>query len=224
MKTNIIIVSLALLVLIISAYFLIIKAYRPEADSPNQLIIDSDPTPINQAETDNSVAPITTPENNLVPPIQEFRERITRKPFGIYITPENSPVQPERFAGYHTGVDVEFTDTNEDIPVFAISTGTVLTTQVVSGYGGVTVLRIEHNNEKIIIIYGHLDPARLPAKGETVMTGEVIGYLGAGNTPQTDYERKHLHFGMHKNDSIDLRGYVATPEELTAWHDPLIFF
>ena len=224
MKTNIIFVALALLVLIISAYFLITTIDRPEADSPNQLIIDYDPKLTNQAETNNSVTPITTPENNLVPPIQEFRERITLKPFGIYITPENSPVQPERFAGYHTGVDVEFTDTTEDIAVFAISDGTVLTTQVVSGYGGVTVLRIEHNYEKIIIIYGHLDPARLPAKGKTVTTGEVIGYLGAGNTAQTDYERKHLHFGMYKNGSLDLRGYVATPEELINWYDPLLFF
>ena len=36
--------------------------------------------------------------------------RITKKPFGIFITTQNSPVQPERFSGYHTGVDVEYKD------------------------------------------------------------------------------------------------------------------
>jgi hypothetical protein len=33
---------------------------------------------------------------------------LQKKPFGIYITPENSPVQPENFTGYHTGIDVEY--------------------------------------------------------------------------------------------------------------------
>lgn len=46
----------------------------------------------------------------IVLPIAEFEKRITKKPFGIYITPQNSPVQPERFTGYHTGVDVEYED------------------------------------------------------------------------------------------------------------------
>ena len=36
-------------------------------------------------------------------PISNPLERIIKKPFGIKINPANSPVQPERFSGYHTG-------------------------------------------------------------------------------------------------------------------------
>jgi len=49
-------------------------------------------------------------EAHLVLPVNQFFARITKKPFGVYITPETSPVQPEKFTGYHTGVDVEFVD------------------------------------------------------------------------------------------------------------------
>src|SRR3989338_10346295 len=41
------------------------------------------------------------------PPLDNSSERVTKKPFGKYITPADSPVQPERFSGYHTGADFE---------------------------------------------------------------------------------------------------------------------
>jgi hypothetical protein len=51
-----------------------------------------------------------------VPPVPGFPEEITKKPFGIFINPETSPVQPERFRGYHTGVDVEVVDVDASNP------------------------------------------------------------------------------------------------------------
>lgn len=59
-------------------------------------------------------------------PIADFEGRITKKPFGIYITPQNSPVQPERFSGYHTGDDAEYGDVAADVPVYAVYDGQIV--------------------------------------------------------------------------------------------------
>jgi len=175
------------------------------------------PTPIGEAEIDETGV-------QLVEPVSEFKERVTLKPFGIYITPEDSPVQPEKFAGYHTGVDVEFTDRDNEIPVYAIADGTVITSQTASGYGGLTIIRHDIGGQSIDTMYAHLDPSSLPRKGSEVVAGQQIGHLGEDNTEETDFERKHLHFGMHKSNQLDLRGYVQTEAELVDWYDPLSFF
>lgn len=54
--------------------------------------------------------------------------------------------------------------------------------------------------------------------------GEQIGVLGEGGTTETDGERKHLHFAVLKGESVDLRGYVSTKEELAKWENPTWFF
>ncbi|PIS40806.1 MAG: hypothetical protein COT26_01390 [Candidatus Kerfeldbacteria bacterium CG08_land_8_20_14_0_20_43_14] len=71
----------------------------------------------------------TNPSQSLLfPPISNALSRITKKPFGIYITPQNSPVQPERFTGYHTGVDFETlpSEANINVPIYAAANGEVL--------------------------------------------------------------------------------------------------
>lgn len=65
-------------------------------------------------------------ESKYTYPINDFFQRITKKPFGIFITPKNSPVQPEKFMGYHTGVDIEYGDITGDVPVYAIANGQVI--------------------------------------------------------------------------------------------------
>src|SRR3989344_7022766 len=52
-------------------------------------------------------------DKKIIEPIAEFSQRITKKPFGIYITPETSPVHPDKFDGFHTGVDIEYEDIAE---------------------------------------------------------------------------------------------------------------
>lgn len=172
----------------------------------------------------DSLAMTTTAPVGLLEPTVEFRERITKKPFGILITPETSPVQPERFRGYHTAVDVEFGDVTNEVPVFAVAAGTVVQSGTASGYGGVLVIRHELPVGVRTVIYGHLDPASLPGVGTQVQTGQPIGILGDGGTPETDGERKHLHFGIRADDAINIRGYVVTEDELAAWQDPLELF
>lgn len=160
----------------------------------------------------------------LFEPVKEFKERITKKLFGTYITPETSPVQLERFKGYHTGVDVEYEDISQEVDVFAITNGTVIFSESASGYGGVLVIKHNINSQNILTLYGHLDPKSLPAQGSIVSGGQKVGVLGANETSETGGERKHLHFGMLKGTNIDFRGYVETQNELLTWYNPLEFY
>ena len=170
-----------------------------------------------------NLLPIALP--NLIEPVDGFKDRITKKPFGIYITPETSPVQSDKFTGYHTGIDVEFTDISEDIPVLAIADGTILIRAYASGYGGVVVVRHHINGVPTVVLYGHLDQASfLPASITEVRAGEQIGVLGDDHSEETDGVRKHLHFSFHQyngDEKIDFRGYVKNEIELSNWLNPL---
>ena len=148
-------------------------------------------------------------------PIAEFRERIIKKSFGVYITPQDSPIQPERFKGYHTGVDVEYEDVEEDVPVFAVCDGEIVLSKWISGYGGTLILKCGEN----YYLYGHLNVDSIVKKTK-ILRGEQIAILGKGNTSETDNERKHLHFSINKK-SADLRGYVQNKSELDDWENPL---
>lgn len=159
-------------------------------------------------------------------PIKDFLIGITKKPFGVYITPETSPVQPDRFTGYHTGVDVEIFpgELEKEIKVYSISNGIVVRSERVNGYGG--LLMIEHtvSGRKNLGIYGHLDPDEMKSVGATVYAGEQIAILGDDKSEETDFTRKHLHFGLYQREPLDIRGYVQTKQELSAWLDPVSFF
>ncbi len=163
-------------------------------------------------------------EADLIAPVKEFESRITKKPFGIFITPETSPVQPERFRGYHTGVDVEYDDVEEEVPVRAMADGLVEYSGWVSGYGGLVAIRHLVGNQRYLAIYGHLNPTSLVAQGQNVVKGEQIGILGRGNTSETDGERKHLHFALYLGGDLNLAGYVDFPDQLSAWLDPMVLF
>lgn len=181
-----------------------------------------------------NLLPISQPR--LIEPVEKFKERITKKPFGIFITPETSPIQPDRFSGYHNGVDAEFSEIMEDVPVKAIADGTILVRAYALGYGGVVVVRHIIGSTPIIALYGHLDQKSfLPPEIVNIKAGDQIGILGDGHSQETDGVRKHLHFsiqpdrGNEKTSSepsrrIDFRGYVPTEGELASWIDPLIFY
>jgi murein DD-endopeptidase MepM/ murein hydrolase activator NlpD len=152
-------------------------------------------------------------------PIAEFEKRITKKTFGDYITPETSAVQPERFSGWHTGVDVEYDDSNEEVAVLAVCDGEVVLSRWVSGYGGTVVIKCVIDNNDYYVLYGHLDLDGI-IKTKEVNKNDQIGILGDGYSNETDDERKHLHFSIHK-DSLDLRGYAQNENELDGWANPL---
>ncbi len=175
----------------------------------------------NLAVTAQENAPANT---GLTEPVAEFRQRLTKKPFGIQITPATSPVQPERFSGWHTGVDIEYEDAAGDVVVKAVTNGNVVQARTASGYGGVVAVQHEINGQEVVAIYGHLDPRSLPSVGQVLTAGDPVGILGDGGTAETDGERKHLHFALLRGTSVDLRGYVPNESELGGWINPAVIF
>ncbi len=179
----------------------------------------------NQNQNQNQNINSVIANNNLAFPIDQFRARITKKPFGIYITPQNSPVQPERFTGYHTGTDIEYQDVTTDVPVYAIADGKIVLSETASGYGGVFVLDFKFpDGSEHTAIYGHIRPSSLPKSGARVTKNQQLAVLGTGYSAETDGERRHLHFGIRADHSINILGYVQTKAALSGWIDPVSLY
>lgn len=165
--------------------------------------------------------------SEVVAPISNARERITKKPFGIYISPKDSPVSPERFMGYHTGVDFEtfLEEQNIDVPIFAACGGKLIYKNWVSGYGGTIVQSCVLSGKKVTVLYGHLNLSSIKSSVNSELSaGQKIGILGNGYSTQTNGERKHLHLAVHNGEAIDLYGYVQNKNELDSWIDFLKIF
>ncbi len=152
--------------------------------------------------------------------------RVTKKSFGTYITVATSPVQPERFSGWHTGVDFELLPLEDEhaLGVNALCAGAVLFAGRVKGYGGVLVQSCVFGGEPVTVLYGHLDPASVRQKGLSVEKGDRLGHLGRGFGDETDGERPHLHLSVHKGAAPDFRGYVQSEAALEGWLDPVEVF
>ncbi|MBI5135491.1 M23 family metallopeptidase [Candidatus Uhrbacteria bacterium] len=155
-------------------------------------------------------------------PLPSAYYRVTKKPFGIFVSPKKSPVNPERFTGYHTGVDFETGPSEQqfDLPVSAICTGNILAMRAVSGYGGVVVQACRIQEQDVTVVYGHLRLSSINGSvGESLERAQPFGVLGAGLTAETDKERKHLHLAIHKGTAINTAGYVSTASQLSDWID-----
>ena len=105
-----------------------------------------------------TVPPVEKVVEAIVAPLDQATERVTKKSFGIYIDRATSPVQPERFAGYHTGTDFEAfpEEATMAVPVTAICSGEVRTKRAASGYGGLFVTSCAIDAESVTVVYGHL--------------------------------------------------------------------
>jgi len=185
-----------------------VNVTAPEASSPQG--------------SESAKIPATPTENILNIPLVNAAERITKKPFGIYITPQNSPVQPERFRGFHTGTDFEILpgEENSDVSVLAICDGKIIYKNYVNGYGGVIIQSCTLIGESATVLYGHISLAESPVQINTELKkGDRIAVLGQGFSQETNGERKHLHLGIHKGIAIELRGYVQSQNQLSAWLD-----
>lgn len=131
---------------------------------------------------------------------------------------------PEKFTGYHTGVDVEYEDVTSPVTVSAVLDGDIVYSGYVKGYGGFVAQKIFFNNQNYIVIYGHLKPASLIKNQAQVKTGDTLGILGQGYSSETDNERKHLHFAIIKGNNLSFLGYAQNSSLLSGWVDPLTFY
>ncbi len=187
------------------------------------------PAPVAQADVNpeqptGQVGGLTTPsEPKLLMPIAGGLTRVTKKPFGLYVSPSSSPVDNDIFLGFHTGIDFEVTplEENTDVVITAACNGEVIFKQWAKGYGGVLVQSCELDGFPVTVIYGHMDLASMaPTVGQTLSAGDEIGVLGQGFTRETDGRRKHLHFDIHQGSELNILGYVPTEEDLSHWIDP----
>ena len=152
-------------------------------------------------------------------PVRNFYKNQTVNPFGVY--------RNNRFLGYHSGVDIEIDpgDINRKVPVYSVFDGEVVKVELANGYGGVIAVKHSFGDLELTGIYGHLRlwDANVKA-GQKIASGEVIGYLGADYSNETDGERKHLHFGLSRREKVDIRGYVEGLDELKKdWINPSEF-
>ena len=198
----------------VNAGYPIMESYPRQCKTPDgrtftEIIPSTEPQPIG-------------PNTKVFTEPPEFKERITKKPFGIKISPENSPISPERFSGYHTGIDYETfeNEQNIDVEIFAICSGKLLRKERISGYGGVVIQECELEGQPVTVLYGHIQLNSVEQEpGEHIFLGDSLALLGEAFSKDTDNERKHLHLGIHKGVIIDIRGYVQNESELENWID-----
>lgn len=178
---------------------------------------------LDQNNTNSSKNSQANSQTTLDWPLTDAKSRINKKAFGLYVSPKNSPVKPEKFTGYHTGTDFETTEQEQqkDVPVFAICAGKLVLKKWAAGYGGVAAESCTINGQKVTVIYGHLNSASIASNvGDEITKGQQLGVLGKGFSKETDGERKHLHLGIHKGEEINILGYVKNQTELLNWIDP----
>jgi len=174
------------------------------------------------SSTPSLVATSTIKNSDFSLPISDALTRVNKKPFGIHVSPDNSPVSPEKFAGYHTGVDFETTESeqNSEVPVYAICSGPLQLKKTATGYGGVAVQSCRIKEESVTIIYGHLRLESVNISlNTTINQGQILGILGKGYSQETAGERKHLHLGIHRGPTVSLLGYVSGEDKLDQWID-----
>lgn len=159
-------------------------------------------------------------------PIENGAKRATPLHFGMYVTPDpaTNPISPpERFVGYHVATDFEIkpSEADKEIAVYAVCTGTGTYAGFAGGYGGLITQECMLNDEKVTMIYGHLDLKSLPKQGTLLTKGEKIAILGAARSTDTDGNRKHLHFGIHKGWGSNYHGYAESAAEVKEFIDPM---
>lgn len=165
------------------------------------------------AEAPSTDSPASSVEPAMVFPVEEYASRRTSKTFGEYIQ--------DKFRGYHVADDVEFTDMTEEVPVVAITEGTVEEVEWVSGYGG--FIRVKHPT--VNALYAHIDLESAGVEeGDTVQAGQFLANLGDHESSETDGERKHLHFGLYRGSERRINGYEASAEAVSTWLNPQDFF
>jgi murein DD-endopeptidase MepM/ murein hydrolase activator NlpD len=174
--------------------------------------------------------PPTTMQAEWYFPMDKYYARQSLKGFGDFIDDNFYKGKEElfpynRFYGYHSAVDLEvFPDEiNKKVPVYAVTSGTIVYIGMLSGYGGVILLRPD--NENCTVLYGHVKIKGLSFKvGDHINTEAgpvVLTYLGDRFSSETSKERKHLHFGIHKGTDLYFRGHEISPARVAQkWYNP----
>lgn len=214
---------------IIAVFFILVAAIVMYFKNKNSNILVGNPAPAVPGAPiiqEKISGPGENKNQDFLPPLDRAKERVTKKYFGLFVTPQNSPVQPEKFRGYHTGTDFEIFpgEENIDVTVKAVCSGNLLMKKTATGYGGVAVESCNLNSEPITVVYGHLKLSSMSYNiGDKINAGDTLGILGRGYSVETSGERKHLHLGVYKGTAVNILGYVQNQSELSGWLDPCLY-
>ena len=222
MKLNTALILIVATIALIGAVWSFRNTPGPVVSSLQRVPVSATTTRSAQVTSTSDLADPPMPALTL--PLSDALSRVTKKPFGLYVTPKTSPVQPEKFTGYHTGADLETTpdEADVDVPVSAVCDGTLLVKRTATGYGGIAVQSCTIKGQAVTVVYGHLRLAGVtPNVGDHLAAGETFAVLGTGYSSETDGERKHLHLGIHKGKTVNILGYVQAKADLAQWIDPL---
>ena len=216
------ILIIAVLLSLGTTAFLIWKTEKVSAPSENN----------EKPEAPSSDAP-TEPTPNLTSPISNLKSRKIIIPFGRYFAPgsndhPDAAICPSaiNYVGYHTAVDFEVNDDEQNtaVPIFSAADGIIKRVESASGYGGLIVIEHQIDGKTYTTYYGHLDLKTLKVKDEApIKAGEKIGELGQACSLANGMTRKHLHFGLRSGSEVDIRGYVPDTKTLSSWIDPMSF-
>jgi len=161
-------------------------------------------------------------------PMDSYKERLNLKEFGIFVDDDfyigkESLFPFNRFHGYHAGVDLEIFsgEKTTKVPVYSTSTGQIIFSGNLPGYGGVILQNLD--NENHTVLYGHVKIDRVKV-GQKFTAGELLTYLGDGFSQETSKERKHLHFAIYEGKNLYFKGHELSLTALNAkWENPSIF-
>lgn len=162
-------------------------------------------------------------------PIGNFAGRSQYKTFNQYIDKNfyigKESLFPTQYTGYHAADDLEILpgEENTDVPVYAVTDGTISFIGPVTGYGGVILINLA--NDSHTALYGHVRISSSPVKaGDSVKAGQKIAVLGKGFSSETGGERKHLHFGIYNGKGSYFKGYESSESVIQSkWIDPAAY-
>ncbi|EKD46675.1 MAG: Peptidase M23 [uncultured bacterium] len=227
MKKTYIMLAVVFATMLVVGFFAVRKTQAPQTSSREFLMNSPETMNVAKQQGVGDQETQKVPEPTQVSGLMDNAlSRITKKPFGILIAPKTSPVQPERFSGYHTAVDLETfpEEQNKDVAVKILCDGKLLSARNANGYGGVAVQSCVLDGQAVTVVYGHIKLSSIAFKvGDQLKAGEFLANLGDAYSGETDGERKHLHLGIHKGSSMNILGYVQSKSELSNWLDPQKF-
>ncbi len=101
------------------------------------------------------------------------------------------------YSKFHSGVDIP---APSGTPIVAAKSGTVIMSQLMSGYGNVVM--VDHGDT--VTVYAHCSALNVGV-GESVKAGDVIAFVGSTGLSTG----AHLHFEVRVNGSpVNPLGYV----------------
>jgi len=112
-------------------------------------------------------------------------------------------------------------------PVYAIGDGVISFSGRKRGYGGLII--INHPDQNVYSLYGHLSTSRWKMKSGEVEKGDLIAYLG--ESEEIDSMIPHIHFGIRMGQRAEysswrwddrrwMAGYSSRPPDQVGWFEP----